>query len=58
MKMKYYKDCIRVKMSKSEYNALVHMIALSQAHYQKKSIDDACKCAEMAYWLFIEGMFK
>lgn len=57
MKMKLHKDCIRVKMSNSEYNALIHLIALAQAHHQKKSIDDACKCAEMAYWLFIEGSF-
>ena len=57
MKMRLHKDCIRVKMSNSEYNALVHLIALAQQHHQKKSIDDACKCAEMAYWLFIEGSF-
>lgn len=58
MKYKYCKDCIRVKLNKSEYEALVHLVSLSMEYWRKKSIEDACKCAEMAYFLFIEGTFK
>lgn len=57
MKVKQHKDCFRIKVSQSEYKALIHLMALSQSYFMKKSIDDACKCAEMAYWLFIEGSF-
>lgn len=53
MKYKYCKDCIRVKMTKSEYEALVHLVSLSMAYWRKKSIEDACNCAETAYFLFI-----
>lgn len=57
MKYKHCKDCIRVKMKKSEYQALVHMVALSQEFNLKKSIDDACKCAEMCHYIFIDEVF-
>ena len=42
MKYKYCKDCIRVKMNKSEYDALVHLVSLSMDDWRNKSIDDAC----------------
>lgn len=57
MKYKYCKDCIRVKLNKSEYEALVHLVSLSQQYFYKKSIEDACNCAELAYFLFIEQTF-
>ena len=58
MKYKYCKDCIRVKMSKSEYEALVHLVSLSMSYWRKKSIEDACNCSELAYFLFVEGGFN
>lgn len=58
MKIKKHKDCYRIKISQSEYGALLHLVALSQEYFYKKSIDDACKCAEMTYWLFIEKAFE
>ena len=58
MKVKKHKDCFRIKISQSEYGALLHLVALSQSYFTKKSIHDACKCAEMTYWLFIEKAFE
>ena len=57
MKYKYCKDCIRVKMSRSEYDALVRLVSLSQKYYYNKSILDACDCAEFVYLLFIKEKF-
>ena len=53
MKYKYCKDSIRVKMSKTDYEELVHIISLAQEYHLKKSISDACDCAEAVWEMFI-----
>lgn len=57
MKCKLHKDCIRVKLTKQEYQALIQLMSLSHEYFMKKSIDAACKCSELAYYLFIQGSF-
>lgn len=58
MKFKMSKDCIRVKMSKEEYNALVRLISLSHDYFMKRSISSGCNCAELAYFLFVQRTFE
>ena len=58
MKCKLHKDCIIVKLTKQEYQALIQLMSLSHEYFMKKSIDAACKCSELAYYLFIQGTFE
>jgi len=53
MKYKMTKDVIRVKMNKTEYNALMHLMLLANKYNFTKSIEEACTCADMVYHLFV-----